>query len=62
LIRATATLANMRSRERKIMSDLIAYVDHSVDLKFLSEKFKVDEKKLVKIANELEKLGILKKI
>lgn len=62
LIRATATLANMRSRERKIMSDLIAYVDHSVDLKFLSEKFKVNEKKLVKIANELEKLGILKKI
>ena len=62
LVRATATLTNMRSRERKIMSDLIAYVDYSVDLKFLSEKFKVDEKKLIKIANELKKFGILKKI
>ena len=44
------------------MSNLIAYVDRSVDLKFLSEKFNINPKKLFKIANELEKHGILKKI
>lgn len=62
LIQATGTLYNMKSKDREIMSNLIAYVDRSVDLKFLSEKLKINPKKLFKIANELEKHGILKKI
>ena len=52
----------MESKKRKIISDLIAYVDRSADLKFLSQKFKINEKKLFKIANKIEKLGIIKKI
>ncbi len=62
LIKATTTRSNMESKKRKIISDLIAYVDRSADLKFLSQKFKINEKKLFKIANKIEKLGIIKKI
>ena len=42
------------------MSNLIAYVDRSVDLKFLSEKLRLT-KKLFKIANELENTVYSKK-
>jgi len=62
LIKATGTLSNMYSKKRRLMSNLIAYVDRSVDLKFLSQKFKINEKKLLKIANKIEKFGIIKKI
>ena len=62
LVNSISALKNMRNKNRMQISNFLAYIDQSCDLKFLSNKLKIKFSKLNFIAKILEKNKIIKKI